>query len=75
MIVRGDEAQQALNTGLIALGGAVLREYSERSHRSRRINHRFGEGASPRLRRIREAMDALGIDSTSVLLMQPSTGV
>lgn len=45
----------------------VLREYSERAHGARRINNRFGEGASPRLRQIREAVDALGIDSTSVL--------
>jgi hypothetical protein len=50
--------------GTIHLGTTtvrVLREYSERIHRARRINHRFGEGASPRLRQIREAMDALGI--------------
>jgi hypothetical protein len=45
----------------------VLRELSDREHGARRINHRFGEGASPRLRQIREAMEALGIDSSSVL--------
>jgi hypothetical protein len=45
----------------------VLREVSERAHRARRINHRFGEGASPRLRQIREAVEALGIDSSSIL--------
>lgn len=45
----------------------VLREVSERVHRARRINHRFGEGASPRLRQIREAVEALGIDSSAVL--------
>jgi len=45
----------------------VLREVSERLHRARRINHRFGEGSSPRLRQIREAAEALGIDSSMVL--------
>jgi hypothetical protein len=45
----------------------VLREVSERMYRARRINHRFGEGASPRLRQIREAVEALGIDASSVL--------
>jgi Druantia protein DruA len=45
----------------------VLREFSERLYRSRRINHRFGEGASPRLRQIREAVEALGIDAAAVL--------
>jgi hypothetical protein len=45
----------------------VLREYCERTYGARRINHRFGEGASPRLRQIREAMEALGIDSSTVL--------
>jgi hypothetical protein len=36
-------------------------------HTSRRINNRFGEGTSPRLRQIREGLDALGIDSDSIL--------
>lgn len=45
----------------------VLREVSQRMYRARRINHRFGEGASPRLRQIREAVEALGIDASSVL--------
>ena len=45
----------------------VLREVSERTHRARRINNRFGEGASPRLRQIREAVDILGMDSSAVL--------
>lgn len=45
----------------------VLREVSERIHRARRINHRFGEGASPRMRQIREAVEALGMDSESIL--------
>jgi hypothetical protein len=45
----------------------VLREVSERNYGARRINNRFGEGASPRLRQIREAVEALGIDANSVL--------
>src|ERR1700693_4434363 len=64
------ELAQTAGYGTVHLGTTTvraLREYSERSHRARRINHRFGEGASPRLRQIREAMDALGIDSGSVL--------
>lgn len=36
-------------------------------YRARRINHRFGEGASPRLRQIREAVEALGIDAAAAL--------
>ncbi|MBM7407403.1 MULTISPECIES: hypothetical protein [Sphingomonas] len=40
---------------------------AETVHTSRRVNNRFGEGTSPRLRQIREGLDALGIDSDSVL--------
>ncbi len=56
--------------GTVHLSGRtvrVLREVAERAHKARRINNRFGEGASPRLRQVREAMDVLGIDSSSVL--------
>lgn len=45
----------------------LLREVSERNYRARRINNRFGEGSSPRLRQIREAVESLGIDSGSIL--------
>jgi hypothetical protein len=45
----------------------VLREVSEQRHGARRINNRFGEGSSPRLRQTREALEALGIDSGMVL--------
>jgi Domain of unknown function (DUF4338) len=45
----------------------VLREISEASRGARWVNNRFGEGASPRLRQSREGLDALGIDSNSVL--------
>lgn len=64
------ELAQTAGYGTAHLGPTtvrVLREVSERNYRARRINHRFGEGASPRLRQIREAVEALGIDSSSVL--------
>lgn len=44
-----------------------LREISEDAYGARRINNRFGEGTSPRLRQIREGLDALGIESDDVL--------
>lgn len=44
-----------------------LREFSETTYGARRINNRFGEGASPRLRQIREGLDALGIESDGIL--------
>jgi hypothetical protein len=56
--------------GTVHLGSEtvqLLREVGRRSYQAQRINHRFGEGASPRLRQIREALGALGIDSTYVL--------
>jgi hypothetical protein len=46
---------------------AVLREVSEQQYRARRVNNRFGEGTSPRLRQVREGLDVLGIDSNDVL--------
>lgn len=45
----------------------ALRQMAERRHVSRRINNRFGEGTSPRLRQIREGLDALGVESDKVL--------
>jgi hypothetical protein len=36
-------------------------------HDARRVNNRFGEGTSPRLRQIREGLDALGLKSDAVL--------
>jgi hypothetical protein len=56
--------------GTVHLGSATvhrLREYSEEAYGARRINNRFGEGTSPRLRQIREGLDALGIESDDVL--------
>ena len=45
----------------------ALRQMAQNLHTSRRVNNRFGEGTSPRLRQIREGLDALGISSDSVL--------
>lgn len=45
----------------------ALRQMAQSLHTSRRVNNRFGEGTSPRLRQIREGLDALGIASDSVL--------
>jgi hypothetical protein len=64
------ELAKTAGYGTVHLGPTtvrVLREVSERMYRARRINHRFGEGASPRLRQIREAVEALGIDASAVL--------
>jgi hypothetical protein len=64
------ELAKTAGFGTVHLGPTtvrVLREVSERIYRARRVNHRFGEGASPRLRQIREAVEALGINAESVL--------
>lgn len=56
--------------GTVHLGSETvkrLREFSEGAHSARRINNRFGEGTSPRLRQIREGLDALGVNSNDVL--------
>ena len=45
----------------------LLRKVAISKHGARRINSRFGEGTSARLRQAREGLDALGIDSDSVL--------
>jgi hypothetical protein len=45
----------------------MLRTLSEQEYRARRINNRFGEGTSPRLRQVREGLEVLGIDSNEVL--------
>ena len=44
-----------------------LRKISEQKHSARRVNNRFGEGASPRLRQIREGLDILGLNSDLIL--------
>ncbi len=45
----------------------ALRLMAQSLHTSRRVNNRFGEGTSPRLRQIREGLDALGIASDRIL--------
>jgi hypothetical protein len=68
--IEWQELAKTAGYGTVHLGSStvrVLRELSERAYRARRINHRFGEGSSPRLRQIREALETLGIDSSAVL--------
>jgi len=45
----------------------ALRSMAFTRHNARRINNRFGEGTSPRLRQIREGLDALGLKSDAIL--------
>ena len=45
----------------------ALRNMAFVRHDARRVNNRFGEGTSPRLRQIREGLDALGLKSDSIL--------
>ena len=45
----------------------ALRGIAFERHDARRVNNRFGEGTSPRLRQIREGLDALGIKSDTIL--------
>jgi hypothetical protein len=56
--------------GTIHLGNETahaLRSMAFARHDARRVNNRFGEGTSPRLRQIREGLDALGLKSDDVL--------
>ena len=62
MTSSGTELAKLAGYGTVHLGTTtvrVLREVSERMYRARHINHRFGEGASPRLRQIERARRAL----------------
>ena len=45
----------------------MSRDLSDEARGARMINNRFGEGASPRLRQIREGLNTIGIESTHVL--------
>lgn len=45
----------------------ALRSMAIARHDSRRVNNRFGEGTSPRLRQIREGLEALGLKSDTIL--------
>ncbi|WP_245410691.1 Druantia anti-phage system protein DruA [Notoacmeibacter marinus] len=56
--------------GTIHLGSETaqaLRNLAFSRHDARRVNNRFGEGTSPRLRQIREGLDALGLKSDAIL--------
>ena len=56
--------------GTIHLGNETaqaLRTMAFVRHDARRVNNRFGEGTSPRLRQIREGLDALGLKSDAIL--------
>ncbi len=56
--------------GTIHLGNETaqaLRSMAFARHDARRVNNRFGEGTSPRLRQIREGLDALGLKSDAIL--------
>lgn len=45
----------------------ALRQMAQERHVARRVNNRFGEGTSPRLRQMRDGLDALGLDSNMIL--------
>ncbi|MHC9420737.1 Druantia anti-phage system protein DruA (plasmid) [Sphingomonas citri] len=56
--------------GTLHLGSETahaLRSIAFARHDARRVNNRFGEGTSPRMRQIREGLDALGIKSDAIL--------
>ena len=56
--------------GTLHLGAETaqaLRSMAVHRHDARRVNNRFGEGTSPRLRQIREGLDALGLKSDAIL--------
>lgn len=56
--------------GTLHLGNETahaLRSMAFARHDSRRVNNRFGEGTSPRMRQIREGLDALGLKSDAIL--------
>jgi hypothetical protein len=56
--------------GTLHLGSETaqaLRSMAMSRHDARRVNNRFGEGTSPRLRQIREGLDALGLKSDAIL--------
>jgi hypothetical protein len=68
--IRWTAIEKSSGYGTIHLGPETLqalRQMAERRHDARRINNRFGEGTSPRLRQIREGLDALGIESDKIL--------
>jgi hypothetical protein len=65
-----DDRERTSGFGSLHLGNATmnsLRELSAVTYGARRVNNRFGEGASPRLRQIREGLEALGLESSHFL--------
>lgn len=68
--INWQELDKTAGYGTVHLSMATvrtLREISEQQHQARRINNRFGEGTSPRLRQVREGLDVLGIRSDDIL--------
>jgi uncharacterized protein DUF4338 len=64
------ETDRTSGYGTVHLGNQTLdalRELSAVTHGARRVNNRFGEGSSPRLRQIREGLEALGLESSHIL--------
>jgi hypothetical protein len=64
------ELDRTAGFGTVHLGqphGADAARNRGRQHRARRVNNRFGEGTSPRLRQVREGLEVLGIRSDEVL--------
>ncbi len=69
-LFNGSEGERTSGYGTVHLGSATvehLRELSGSAHGARRINNRFGEGSSPRLRQIREGLEAMGLESSHIL--------
>jgi hypothetical protein len=52
---------------LSARSVSALARYSERTRTGVRVNHIFGEGASPKLRKVRDGLDLLGWPSNDLL--------
>jgi hypothetical protein len=68
--VRWQELGLTEGFGTVHLGTATLdalRALSVSRRGSRNVNNVFGEGVSPRLRQVREALEDLGINSSAVL--------
>lgn len=64
------DSERTTGYGTVHLATATidaLRKLSSLAYGARRVNNRFGEGASPRLRQVREGLDALGIESSHIL--------
>ena len=69
-LFNNDDTDRTGGFGTVHLGNATvdaLKQLSAATHGARRVNNRFGEGASPRLRQIREGLDALGLESNHIL--------